>query len=283
MRRIPYLLMFAGLAFNGTARADLIAAYDFESGSELIDRSGSGNHLTSSHGSATHGAAAGFGGSGAFTFDGNDQLRANVDVDTDVLPQMTWGAWARTDSLTAGLRKVIGSDGGAFHRVMGLDTRAGAGQLRYSTFAGGNTINANTGEVVDTPGANPTSTTDWAFIAASYDETTQETVFYFDLDASTQEGLNSVTWNTSFGNSGQSQFVVGGLRPDVMSEGWLGAIDNVFVFDEVLDTNTLTSFRDGGFNAILGAAVPEPSSAVSLAMLLAPLTLRRRRRALRSA
>lgn len=271
------------LVFPMTARADLIAAYDFEAGTQLNDRSGAGNHLTSSHGTATFGATSGFGGSGAFTFGGNDQLRANVDVDTDVMPQMTWGAWARTSSLTSGLRKVIGSDGGAYHRVMGLDTRAGAGQLRYSTFAGGNTINGNTGEVVDTPGANPINTSDWAFIAASYDENTNQTIFYFDLDATTQEGLNSVTWNTSFGNSGQSQFVVGGLRPDVMAEGWLGAIDNVFVFDEVLDETTLTNFRNNGFNAILGAAVPEPSSAALLAAMCGPLVLRRRKRALGSA
>ena len=91
MRRVAYCLMIAGLTLGANARADLIAAYDFESGTQLTDRSGSGNHLTSSHGSATFGATSGLGGSGAFTFDGNDQLRANVDVDTDVMPQMTWG------------------------------------------------------------------------------------------------------------------------------------------------------------------------------------------------
>ncbi len=283
MRRVAFCLIITGLALCSDARADLIAAYDFEAGTQLTDRSGSGNHLTSSHGSTTFGATSGLGGSGAYTFDGNDQLRANVDVDTDVMPQMTWGAWARTDSLTVGLRKVLGSDGGAYHRVIGLDTRAGDSQLRYSTFAGGNTINGNTGEVVDTPGANPTSTSDWAFIAASYDETTNDTTFYFDLDASSTEGLNSVTWNTSFGNSGQSQFVVGGLRPDGMFEGWVGAIDNVFVFDEVLDEATLTGFRNGGFNAVLGAAVPEPSAALLFAVLIGPITLWRRKRVLESA
>ena len=81
--------------------------------------------------------------------------------------------------------------------------------------------------MVDTPG--PENTEDWAFLAAVYDEETQEVTVYVDTDAGTVgDQLAIVTEPTGFG-AGQSEFSIGSLRPDNAAEGWVGLIDNAWV------------------------------------------------------
>src|SRR6185295_2470415 len=103
---------------------------------------------------------------------------------------------------------------------------------------------SNTGPIVGTP--TPVSITNWTFIAASYDQTTKTATMYVDLDASTTaDRLATATAPAGFG-VGFTTFAIGGIRPDINSEPWDGAIDNVFVYDEVLTLAALTALRDAG-------------------------------------
>jgi hypothetical protein len=248
-----------------SARASLVAYYNFNNpAAPFTDSSGNGNNITGTAGTApVYGSAIGFGGTGAYDFSAG-RLIAPVNVNPGVMPAMTWGAWVRTDSLVSGLRKVLGHDDGAWDRTLGLDNR-NPSILRYTAFTG--TAN-NSGPVEGTP--SPVSTTDWSFIAASHSEALQTITFYIDLDASTTaDPLFSITELAGFG-SGFSTFAIGDIRPDVTSEPWDGAIDNVFVFNEALNAAQLTAFRNAG-------GVPEPSTTMLGVPCLLVLFSRRRR------
>jgi Concanavalin A-like lectin/glucanases superfamily len=178
------------------------------------------------------------------------------------MPDMTWGAWVRTDNVASGLRKIMGHDDGAWDRVLGLDNRAPDGTFRYSAYTGTN----NNGPVEGGPA--PVNTTDWTFIAASH--TGSQITLYVDLNASTTgDPLISITEPAAFG-PGFNTFAIGGIRPDIESESWDGVIDQVFVYNEVLSGAQLTQFRDQGF------VIPEPSAGLLGGSALA-LARRRRR------
>lgn len=266
MRRLSSAtLLFAASAF--TAHAGLVALFNFDNPANTFeDSSGNGNHITGNAGTdPIWGAGTGFNGTGAFDFSG-DRLIAPVDVNPTTMPQMTWGAWVRTDTLTSGLYKVLGHDNGAWDRTLGLDNRAPNGDFRFSAFTGNDPINAS-GPVEGTPG--PLNTTDWAFIAAAHDQVGQTITFYIDLNAlTTTDAVLSFTEPAGFG-AGFNTFAIGGIRPDNANESWDGAIDNVFVYDEFLDLAAITAIRD--------AAIPEPSGFILTGLGGLLILLRRKR------
>ena len=241
------------LIFTPDVCAELLGFWSFDNeANPLVDESGNGNDL--SVGNATDpvwGAATGFGATGAYDYS-NDHLIAPIDINPGGLPQMTWGAWVRTDTIVSDLRKVLGHDNGAWDRTMGLDNRAPAGSFRYTTFVGDNPVN-NSGPLEGTPG--PVNTTDWTFVAASYDQVALTTTMYVDLDASTTgDALVTVTEAAGFG-TGFPTFAIGNIRPDNPdSEPWDGSIDNVFIYDEVLTPERVAEIRDGGKLAIVGSS-----------------------------
>jgi len=185
---------------------------------------------------------------GAFLFNGTQRLVAPIDINTYALPALTMGAWVRTSSLVAGQRKVMGHDNGGYDRTLGLDTRNGG--FRYTAFIG-------TGD--PPPGSvPPKSTSDWTFLAVTYDDWTGQMTVYVDLNSlSIGDPLEMATSPAAFGD-GQATVAIGGLRPDNADEGWQGAIDNVFFYDEVLTVEQLTAIRDGGKGAILGSGAEDP-------------------------
>src|SRR6266511_1191891 len=167
-------------------RAALVGFYSFDDAAlPLKDESGMGNDLQGGIADPTY-ITNGFQG-GAFSFDGSQRLVSPIDINATTLPALTMGAWVRTSTLSPGLRKVIGQDDGGWDRVIGLDDRNGA--VRYTSFTG-------TGPAPGTPG--PVSTTDWTFLAATYDEVGTQVIVYVDLDASTVGPLTSVTNATLF-------------------------------------------------------------------------------------
>jgi len=258
--------LFGFMALALSAQGALVSYWTFDDPANTHADSVGGATLTDPGAAgevATWGVSTGFNGSGGFSFDGNDRLIAPVDVNTSVMPQMTWGAWVRTDSLAAGLRKVMGHDNGAWDRTIGLDTRDAS--FRYTSFTGFQR------PIEGSPG--PLNTTDWTFLAATYDQGAQAVTIYVDLDAtSTADALVSVTEVGNF-NAGWPTFAIGGIRPDIASEGWVGAIDQAFVFNELLTPAQLTQIRDHGF------VVPEPSIAAYTLLVAGALFPRRRRRA----
>jgi hypothetical protein len=52
-------------------------------------------------------------------------------------------------------------------------------------------------------------------------------------------------------NDGWGTFAIGDLRPDITSEPWLGAIDNVFLYTGILSDEEIRSLRDNGKAAAL--------------------------------
>ena len=232
-----------GASGDGDDPDGLIARYTFDDPENPgADSSGQGNDISGTVGTApAWGSDIGFGGTGAYDFAGGT-LTAPVNINASTLPDMTWGAWVRTDNIEPGLRKVMGHDNGGWDRTIGLDSRNGA--FRYTSFTGfGRPV---VGELKGEwfyllPG--PKNTEWWTFLAASYDGTAGTVTVYVDVDASTTDDeLISVTEEARW-NNGQETFAIGGLRPDNTAELWDGAIDNAFVYDTVLSAEEIAALR----------------------------------------
>ena len=114
------------------------------------------------------------------------------------------------------------------------------------------------------PGSpGPKSTNDWTFVAVTYDDANGEMKVYVDVDSlSIGDALSVVTSPAAFGE-GQETVAIGGLRPDNADEGWVGAVDNAFFYDEVLTLDRLTAIRNGGKGAILGSGGEDPDMRVT--------------------
>lgn len=229
----------------------LIAFYPFDDPwNPLQDATGKGADLIAPLGAApTYQPAGGVEG-GAYAFNGAQRLVSAVNINPARLPQLTMGAWVRTDSLATGLRKVMGHDDGGWDRTIGLDNRDD-GTFRYTSFVG----NGAPLPGGDTP-PTPTSTNAWTFLAATYDQDSSYLALYVDLDVATRADplmmLESTT--TGFG-AGQSTTAIGDLSPANASEGWQGSIDNAFFYQTVLTVEELTAIRDGGAQAIFPVVV----------------------------
>jgi hypothetical protein len=221
----------------------LIAFYPFDDPTNpLKNATGKGSDLISPSAVApTYQPSGGVEG-GGYLFSGGQLLIAPIDINAAKMPRLTMGAWVRTDSLVPGLRKVMGQDDGGWDRAIGLDNRNG--DFRYSGFTGSGLIDN---------GLTPTNTTQWTFLAVTYDQDLGTMSLYTDLDVSTTEPLAEFDAPANHG-SGFSSTAIGDLRPDGPSESWQGSIDNVFFYQTVLTVDQLTAIRNGGANAIL----PEP-------------------------
>jgi hypothetical protein len=268
--RIPVILIALLALFAPRAQAGLIGLYAFDDqANPLKDTSGANNHLSGTAGTTpVWGATSGFNSSGAYIFKGG-RLLVPIDINVGVMPKMTWGAWVRTDSTTSGLRKVMGHDNGAWDRTIGLDNRAPDGSFRYTTFVGDDPVNGS-GPLEGTPG--PTTITEWAFIAASYDQVAKTVTMYVDLNAATSaDPLVTVTEPGGFG-PGETTFAIGGISPANAGEAWDGAIDQAFIYNEVLTASKVAAIRRRGIPELLGIPEGDPDIAIVPANLFGDLT-----------
>ncbi len=248
----------------GPPKGNLVGFWNFDDPTKpAADASGNDNDLDDQVATPTYLPAGGI-EAGAYEFDGGQRLVADIDVNPEELPQMTWGAWVKPSNTNPGLKKIMGHDDGGWDRTIGLDNRTG--DFRYTSFVG------NQRPVVDTPG--PENTDDWTFIAATYDEDAGEVTVYVDIDAgSIGDELVAVTEPTVF-NPGQSQFSIGSLRPDNGAEGWVGLIDNAFLYNTTLTSAQLNFMRDGGSGAILGSSGDDPDLVFTRDLAFGELTSR---------
>lgn len=251
------LVSILGVLLSGSAQAELIGHYTFDT--DASDSSGKGNDGTA-EGDAT--LADGLVG-GAMQFSGAGHVVVPIDSNPTVVEDMTVTMWVKPDESiagTPGLYKTFGHDDGGWDRTFGLDNREG--EYRYTAFTGGARPgpSATTGEAV---------TSDWTFLAAVWDTNGDVTGFgsdsvqFFVNGASVTEALI----NTS---SVHTTSAIGNLRPDNFSEGFVGLIDEVQIYDHALSAAEIDAIR---------TSVPEPMGLSMLSIgAIGLLSLARRRR-----
>ncbi len=267
-----------------STRAELIGFYTFDSSgaASLIDESGNFETLRVPAAAAqvpTHDPSTGF-EMGSYLFGGPatptpinaSRLISPVNISAPDRPLLTMGAWARTLTLANGRPKIIGSDNGGFDRSLGIDNRTltntggNISLLRYTAFAGFVNADLSTAGgnaafhwplLLDDPNApgtpltKPQNTTDWTFIAATYDQTTGDVRCYVDLDANSTVDDPVLLSITAYNGPAFTTTAIGGLRQDLTNEPWKGYIDNVFFFDRVLTAAEIKTLRDGKKAAVL--------------------------------
>jgi hypothetical protein len=213
---------------TSSLHADLIAYYPFDT--DATDHSGNGNDGLIDGAVTPAGPASGFDAiGGAFRFDGAGHVIVPIDINPDVIPEMTVTMWVRPDASivnSPSLYKTFGHDDGGWDRTFGLDNRNGP--YRYAAF-NGNGITQDTGTPV---------TGDWTFLAAVWSSD--------DLTVTLYANENSVTEDLLETFSAHVDAAIGNLRPDNFSEGWRGWIDEVQIFDEVLTADEIAAIRNFG-------------------------------------
>jgi hypothetical protein len=239
-------------------RDALIGFYPFDDADNpLRDESGTGNDLSEPPDLflPAHDPQGGFEG-GGFLFTGGERMIVPININPSALPELTMGAWVRTDILDPGLRKVMGHDNGGWDRTIGLDNRipeGGEAPFRYTAFTGTGPGPTNL------PG--PVVIEDWTFLAATYNQTLGELVVYVDIDASTTDDPPASAAQAATFGAGFNTASIGNLRPDTAAEGWVGSIDNAFFYRAALTAAQVTQIRDGGREFILeGGGAPRLTS-----------------------
>ena len=195
-------------------------------------------------------AAGGIEG-GAFLFDGTHRLAAPININPGSVPNLTMGAWVRTDALE-GLHKILGHDDGGWDRTLGLDNRGAGTTTHYTAFAGRGAY------PLTDPLATPYDTTLWSFVAVVYEQDANRVTTYVDLDvASEDDPLLTGTTSTTLGG-GASSVGIGGIAPTGTGEPWIGHIDNVFFVEGAFDGAQMEELRNQGKAFFAAGLQPDP-------------------------
>lgn len=250
-RSIRSFLTAAALGMASASQAALVAYYPFDG--NALDASGNNRHGTLSAVAPTAvangytGGAYQFGTGGANTF-----VTVPIDINPAVMPQVTFGAWVSADVADAVIRGIISHDDGDFDRTLDVDVRFDA-NARWCMFLG---LGPN-GICADA-----VQTDTWVFLAARYDDATNSAWL-------TVNGTHFAAVGTP-GPSVNTTTTIG--RNPNFDLPFIGRIDNVFFFDEVLSNAQLDDIR------VNGIRLPEPGSMLLIGAALAGLGVARRRR-----
>ena len=244
MRCLRVILLAAIVALPCRyASGELIAHFEFDGdatdsvGEFFVDGEAFGDAEPSGEGT-------GFDGTGdAYRFGGEGNIVVPLDINPIEFPDLTVSMWIKPDQQVVdspGLYKTLGHDDGGWDRTFGLDTRVPDGVYRYAAFTGG----AGPGPTEDT--GSPI-TTEWTFMAVSWEtdlsDDTLGTVTTYVSDGGT---LNTVSQDL-FNTTGFAEFAIGSLRPDNFDEGFVGLIDEVRIYDEILSADDIFDLGPGQF------------------------------------
>jgi YD repeat-containing protein len=208
----------------------LIAFYDFEG--HLQDRSGHGYDGTTSQPAFVN---AGFEGQG-FHFDGDDDyVDLPLNINASVYPQLTMGAWVRTES-DVEEQAILSHEQLNYQRQLLLYPDGET--ANWSAFAGDHQI--------FTTDASP-QVGDWTFVAAAYDQTAETVTLYVDDEVFVGDAVMSEPFGL--------EHVIIGQNASFSGDGLIGTVDNVFFFDSTLTPDQIAFIRQQGSRGI----APQPA------------------------
>ena len=194
--------------------AGLVAYYPFDG--DATDHSGNGNHGTNNGASFVTGISG-----QAVSLDGtNDYVSSPVNINPDIMPQMTVTLWAQADAVTG---TVFSHDNGGYDRTIDIDNRGGG--TGWSAFSG-------SGGVL---GYHPVTVGEWVFIAAVYDQDAGTVKLYVNDSMYEETGSLGSGWDAV--NIGSSPSF-GAYFP--------GTIDEVRIYSYALSSGEISALYGGG-------------------------------------
>jgi len=120
------------------------------------------------------------------------------------------------------------------------------GTYRYAAFTGTNNHGPSQGD----PAPEPLGPDAWTFLAAVYDQPSQQLTLYVDLDVATTDDDPQAIVQAAPMGAGATTVAIGAIAPGG-GEGWVGPIDNVFFLGGRTDAALVKSVRDLGKEALL--------------------------------
>jgi hypothetical protein len=258
---LSLLACCAAASSANVSDAGLVGLWRFKHNNFLQgDASGNGNHATKS------GAAWAFDGvrnSGVMSFDGNnDFLLAPDSASLSVVGDITMAAWVNVGNTLGG--------GGNWRGLLakGFGSHPASYQFFFNQ---GNLVpvmlrgTGNPANTALTAGAIVPNQNTWEHWAMTQSGTA---VTFYRNGSVVHNGII----NTTMADDNGPLFI--GNRGDSQLD-WLGRMDDVAIFNEALSPSQLADIRNGDFTEF---GVPEPSTALLVAMASCLAGLARRRR-----
>ena len=243
---------------SSRAHADLVGLFQFDG--RVNDATGTIPRLfgrISGYTDGTEGQAVSLRG-------GLNYLFIPISPVSDSRPVQTLGAWVRSAEPTSqqGILTIEDFDSATTNRSIGLDDGGGSG-WQYSAVTGPGVSGGPESRVRlgDAPDG------DWTFVAARYDGA--NVTFFVD-------GQSITAVDDTAMNPNRNRYLQVGTFS--FGSGFVGDVDNLFVFDEALSNDQVETIRLGGSAGIFAVAIPEPSTTALGFFLAAAICLRRSRR-----
>lgn len=271
----------ATLAYRSVVLGDSpVVYYEFDetSGTESVNSATTGATYTgtfnTSGGSITVGQSSFTQGGTAYNFGGG--FIGAASALTSSLDEWTVEAWVNYDSAKVSSSTIISNDQGGWNNdvLIGVlpetasDTGLSNGEFGVSQ-------QGSPGSTRDVAGAALAADT-WAHLAVVGSTSAGTlTVFINGLQVAQDASLvNGVTFNGADG-IGTANLTIGAARPNSADTGYRpfdGLLDELAIYDSVLDATTIDAHYNAGI-----AAIPEPSSTALIGLGGLSLIMRRRR------